>query len=184
MNVNTSGVLFTAQAAGKQMLRFGNGGSIVLIGSICGTIALEVRGAQRFPSSVLFASLLHRASNLGQPHVSDIAYHSSKGAVLQMTRSLACELGAHRVRVNSISPGFIDTRSAFATFRTVSWIKRAHLLCVVRPGNSLTSFLEDPAQAERWTAANPLGRIGRPDELRGVLAWLASDASSFCTGSK
>ncbi|KAM5541897.1 hypothetical protein V8D89_004626 [Ganoderma adspersum] len=132
MSVNTSGVLFTAQAAGKQMLRFGNGGSIVLIGSICGSIALE-------------------------PHVSDIAYHSSKGAVLQMTRSLACELGAHRVRVNSISPGFIDT--------------------------SLTSFLEDPAQAARWTAANPLGRIGRPDELRGVLAWLASDASSFCTGS-
>ena len=43
MNVNTSGVLFTAQAAGKQMLRFGNGGSIVLIGSICGSIALEVR---------------------------------------------------------------------------------------------------------------------------------------------
>ena len=43
--------------------------------------------------------------------MSDIAYHSSKGAVLQMTRSLACELGAHRVRVNSISPGFIDTRS-------------------------------------------------------------------------
>ncbi|PIL26865.1 hypothetical protein GSI_11045 [Ganoderma sinense ZZ0214-1] len=133
MSVNASGALFTAQAAGKQMLRFGNGGSIVLIASICGSVALE-------------------------PFVSDIAYHSSKSAVLQMTRSMACELGAHRVRVNSISPGFIDT--------------------------SMTAFLEDPAMAERWTAANPLGRIGRPDELRGVLAWLASDASSFCTGSK
>nr|VWO99595.1 Mannitol dehydrogenase [Ganoderma boninense] len=92
-----------------------------------------------------------------KPFVPDVAYHSSKSAVLQMTRSLACELGAHRVRVNSISPGFIDT--------------------------SMTAFLEDPAMAERWTAANPLGRIGRPDELRGALAWLASDASSFCTGS-
>ncbi|KAI1784650.1 sorbose reductase sou1 [Ganoderma leucocontextum] len=133
MSVNANGVLFTAQAAGKQMLRFGNGGSIVLLASICGSVALE-------------------------PHVCDIAYHSSKGAILQMTRSMACELGSHRIRVNSISPGFIKT--------------------------SMTAFLEDPALAERYTGANPLGRIGRPDELRGVLAWLASDASSFCTGSK
>ena len=48
----------------------------------------------------------------------DIAYHSSKGAVLQMTRSLACELGSHRVRVNSISPGFIDTRSVIPSLDT------------------------------------------------------------------
>ena len=42
LSVNTNGVLFTAQAAGRQMLRFGNGGSIVLIASICGSVALEV----------------------------------------------------------------------------------------------------------------------------------------------
>ena len=35
-----------------------------------------------------------------------------------------------------------------------------------------------------WSDLNPLGRIGRPDELRGVVTWLASDASSFCTGSE
>lgn len=41
-----------------------------------------------------------------------------------------------------------------------------------------------PEILERWSNLNPMGRIGRPDELRGVIAWLASDASSFCTGSE
>ena len=41
-----------------------------------------------------------------------------------------------------------------------------------------------PELLETWSSHNPLGRIGRPDELRGIVAWLASDASSFCTGSE
>ena len=41
-----------------------------------------------------------------------------------------------------------------------------------------------PHLLEKWASLNPLGRIGRPDELRGVVAWLASDASTFCTGSE
>lgn len=41
-----------------------------------------------------------------------------------------------------------------------------------------------PALLEKWSSMNPLGRIGRPDEIRGVVTWLASDASSFCTGSE
>jgi hypothetical protein len=41
-----------------------------------------------------------------------------------------------------------------------------------------------PHLLEKWSNLNPMGRIGRPDELRGVIAWLASDASSFCTGSE
>ena len=36
----------------------------------------------------------------------------------------------------------------------------------------------------KWASLNPMGRIGRPDELRGVVTWLASDASTFCTGSE
>ncbi|KAG6813353.1 hypothetical protein H0H92_011901 [Tricholoma furcatifolium] len=44
--------------------------------------------------------------------------------------------------------------------------------------------LKDPNILKRWSESAPLGRIGRSDELRGVVAWLASDASSFCTGSK
>jgi len=43
---------------------------------------------------------------------------------------------------------------------------------------------EQPHLFDKWSGLNPLGRLGRPDELRGVVAWLASDASTFCTGSE
>ncbi|KAG1743347.1 uncharacterized protein EDB91DRAFT_1346385 [Suillus paluster] len=133
LDVNTNGVLFTAQAAGRQMARFGRGGSIILIASMSGSI-----------------------TNRGHAWVS---YNSSKAAVLQMARSMACELGEKKIRVNSLSPGYIYT-SMTAAFLD----KQPHLL-------------------DAWSNMNPLGRLGRPDELRGVVTWLASDASTFCTGS-
>ncbi|KIJ69492.1 hypothetical protein HYDPIDRAFT_106123 [Hydnomerulius pinastri MD-312] len=133
MEVNTNGVLFTAQAGGRQMARFGTPGSIVLIASMSGSV-----------------------TNKDHAWVS---YNTSKSAVLQMARSMACELGARKIRVNSISPGYITTRM---TNRSID--ANPHLL-------------------DKWSAMKPLGRLGRPDELRGVVTWLASDASSFCTGS-
>ncbi|KAG8732874.1 hypothetical protein FRC11_010325 [Ceratobasidium sp. 423] len=134
MDVNVNGVLYTAQAAGQQMTRFGNPGSIILIASISGSV-----------------------TNQGHHWV---AYNTSKSAVLQMTRSLACELGKHKIRVNSISPGYIYTKMTAAYLDT------------------------QPGLAEKWSNLNPLGRIGEPHELRGVIAWLASDASTFCTGGE
>ena len=109
MGVNAGGTLFTAQTAGRQMVRFGNGGSIVLIASICGSVAMEV---SRRPLLSLPALRLTPAPppRPPKPHFHDVAYHSSKSAILQMTRSMACELGSHRIRVNSISPGIIKTR--------------------------------------------------------------------------
>ncbi|OBZ72127.1 Glucan 1,4-alpha-maltohexaosidase [Grifola frondosa] len=133
MAVNVNGVLFTAQAAGRQMARFGNGGSIILIASMSGSI-----------------------TNKDHAWVS---YNTSKSAVLQMARSMACELGTRRIRVNTLSPGHIYTNMTAAYLDT-----QPHLL-------------------DKWASLNPLGRIGRPDELRGVVTWLASDASTFCTGS-
>ncbi|KAG1826763.1 uncharacterized protein BJ212DRAFT_1565134 [Suillus subaureus] len=133
LDVNTNGVLFTAQAAGRQMSRFGRGGSIILIASMSGSI-----------------------TNRGHAWVS---YNSSKAAVLQMARSMACELGEKKIRVNSLSPGHIYTSMTAAYLD-----KQPHLFDV-------------------WSGMNPLGRLGRPDELRGVVTWLASDASTFCTGS-
>jgi len=133
MGVNVNGVLYTAQAAGRLMEKFGNGGSIILIASMSGTIT-------------------NRGHNW-------VAYNTSKSAVLQMTRSMACELGSKRIRVNSLSPGHIYTK--------------------------MTAALLDvqPELGEKWASSNPLGRLGRPDELRGVITWLASDSSTFCTGS-
>jgi NAD(P)-dependent dehydrogenase (short-subunit alcohol dehydrogenase family) len=133
LDVNTNGVLFTAQAAGQQMRRFGKGGSIVLIASMSGSI-----------------------TNKDHAWVS---YNTSKSAVLQMARSMACELGVEKIRVNTLSPGHIYTSMTAAYIDT-----QPHLL-------------------DKWSKLNPMGRIGRPDELRGVITWLAGDASSFCTGS-
>ncbi|KAI0933883.1 hypothetical protein AcW1_005580 [Taiwanofungus camphoratus] len=133
LDVNVNGVLFTAQAAGRQMARFGNGGSIVLIASMSGSIT-------------------------NKDHAW-ISYNTSKSAVLQMGRSMACELGIKRIRVNTISPGHIYT-------------------------NMTAAYVDpQPNLIEKWSSMNPLGRLGRPDELRGVVTWLASDASTFCTGS-
>ncbi|KAH9934914.1 sorbose reductase sou1 [Fomitopsis serialis] len=133
MEVNVNGALFTAQAAARQMARFGNGGSITFIASMSGSI-----------------------TNRDHPWIS---YNTSKSAVLQMTRSMACELGPKRIRVNSLSPGH------FYTNMTAAYLDvRPHLVEVL-------------------SNANPLNRLGRSDELRGVVTWLASDASTFCTGS-
>ncbi|EJD05911.1 NAD-binding protein [Fomitiporia mediterranea MF3/22] len=133
MNVNVHGVLYTAQAVGRQMTRFGTPGSIILIASMSGSIT-------------------------NRDHAW-VAYNTSKSAVIQMGRSMACELGPKRIRVNTLSPGHIYT-------------------------NMTAAYLDKyPELFDKWSNLNPLGRLGRPDELRGVVAWLASDASTFCTGS-
>ncbi|KAK7056422.1 hypothetical protein VNI00_002977 [Paramarasmius palmivorus] len=134
IDVNVHGVLFTAQAAGRQMEKLAIRGSIVITASMSGSI-----------------------TNRDQHWV---AYNTSKAAVVQMARSMACELGPKGIRVNSLSPGYIYTK-----------LTRA--------------FLDPrPELKAEWESQNPLGRLGRPDELRGVALWLAGDASTFCTGSE
>lgn len=81
--INLTGVFMSAQAVAKQMIRFGNGGSIVMIASMSGSIAN--RG--------LICS----------------AYNASKAGVIQLGRNLAAEWGQHNIRVNTISPGYIVT---------------------------------------------------------------------------
>ncbi|KAJ7095997.1 hypothetical protein C8R43DRAFT_1081840 [Mycena crocata] len=133
LDVNVSGVLFTAQAAGRQMERLGISGSIVLTASMSGSITNRTQ------------------------HMT--AYNASKSAVLQMARSMACELAPKGIRVNTISPGYISSE-------------------MTRVG-----FLQTPGLEAQLSAQNPMNRFGRTDELRGVALWLASDATTFCTGS-
>ena len=89
--------------------------------------------------------------------VPDAGYVASKSAVNGLTRELAVQWAADGVRVNAIAPGWF-------------------------PSEMTAELLEDE-RSRRWLERNcPLGRPGRIDELDGVLLFLASDASSYCTG--
>ncbi|KAJ5152525.1 gluconate 5-dehydrogenase [Penicillium capsulatum] len=86
------------------------------------------------------------------------AYASSKGGVVQMTKSFSNELAPHNIQVNCICPGYIRT--------------------------PLTKQLEnDPVYNDFILKATPAGRWGTPEDLRGACIFLASDASNFVTGS-
>lgn len=84
------------------------------------------------------------------------AYNASKAAVHQLTRSLAAEWAPHGVRVNALSPGYIKTAMA---------------------------PVDEPRFRHRWIEDAPMERYGTVDELGGAIVFLASDASSFVTGS-
>ncbi|BBZ43995.1 SDR family oxidoreductase [Mycobacterium parmense] len=82
-------------------------------------------------------------------------YCASKAAVIHLTKAMAVELAPHNIRVNSVSPGYIRTE-----------------------------LVEPLAEYHRqWEPRIPLGRMGRADELNGLYVYLASDASSYMTGS-
>jgi 2-keto-3-deoxy-L-fuconate dehydrogenase len=87
------------------------------------------------------------------------AYCASKGAVVSLTRALAVDHVADGIRVNAVCPGTVDT----------PWVRRL----VEDVGESLDAL----------TARQPLGRLGRPEEVAEAAAYLASDAASFVTGS-
>jgi meso-butanediol dehydrogenase/(S,S)-butanediol dehydrogenase/diacetyl reductase len=93
------------------------------------------------------------------------AYAASKGAIHSLTRALALDHEADGIRVNSISPGSIRT-PMLAT-------SAAHFA----PG------LPAETVFARFGAAHPMGRIGTPEEVAELAAFLASDKSAFCTGS-
>lgn len=86
-----------------------------------------------------------------------LAYTISKGGMRQMTRAMAIELAPRGIRVNAIGPGSIKT----AMLAGVSGNKSAH---------------------DKIMARTPMGRIGHPDEIAGVAAFLASEDASYMTG--
>ena len=90
------------------------------------------------------------------------AYSASKWAVRGMTKSAAKELGRRGVRVNSVHPGYIDTEMLAQT----------------------SVFNEDDDRSRRVLRQVPLRRIAEPAEVGRVVLFLASDASSYCTGQE
>ena len=101
------------------------------------------------------ASMSGIISNTPQPQS---AYNVSKAGVIMLTKSLAGEWAKRGVRVNSISPGYIGTEMTKAGMSNPEW------------------------QAD-WLKFTPMGRVGEPREVATAVVYLASDASSYFTGS-
>ena len=110
---------------------------------------------QRTPASILFiASISAHRTNYPQPQA---AYNASKAALISLKSSLAAEWATHGIRVNSISPGYMDT--------------------ILNEGEGLK------ACRETWTSRNPTGRMGSPQELEGAVVLLCSAAGSYMNGA-
>ncbi|KAH9818022.1 hypothetical protein DFH28DRAFT_888937 [Melampsora americana] len=130
MDINLNGVFFCAQSCAKHMISSGRGGSMIFIGSMSGSIV-----------------------NYPQPQC---AYNASKAAVIHLMKSLAAEWAPHKIRCNTISPGYMNT---------------------------LLNEKFDPLLKKVWFERTPVGRMGHVSDLNGAALYLASDASAFTTGS-
>ena len=133
--VNVRGVYHCLQA-GVAILKEHGGGSIINMASIASTIGIPDR----------------------------FAYSMSKGAVLMMTRSVACDYLKESIRCNCISPARVRT----------PFVDR--FVAENYPGKEAEMF-------DQLSATQPLGRMGRPEEVASLAVYLASDESSFVTGS-
>jgi len=127
IDINLTGVFLVAKHALVHMKKQGSG-SIINCASILG--------------------------NVGQSMTA--AYSAAKGGVVNLTRSLAIEMAPHGIRVNTVSPAYIDT--------------------------PLLKDL-DPDTLKALIALHPVGRLGRPEEVAKAVSFLACDDASFITGA-
>ncbi|MGI9498481.1 MAG: SDR family NAD(P)-dependent oxidoreductase, partial [Geminicoccaceae bacterium] len=131
MTAGPEGSFFAVRAAGKYMLQRKTG-AVVNVASIMGLV--------------------------GGAHYPNLAYHAAKGAIVNMTRALACEWASSGIRVNAVAPTFART-------------------AMTGP------LMSDNAMVERLLEATPMGRFVEPEEVASAIAFLASDAAAMITGA-
>ncbi|KAF2648040.1 NAD(P)-binding protein [Lophiostoma macrostomum CBS 122681] len=132
ISVNLNGTFLFARAAGKWMIENEVKGKMLMISSMSGSI---VNRPQK-----------------------QAAYNASKAASAQLMRSLAGEWAPHGIRVNALSPGYIQT--------------------VANEGSEMEELKKE------WVKHIPMARVAKPEEFRGTAVWMVSEASSYLTGSE
>jgi 2-deoxy-D-gluconate 3-dehydrogenase len=130
MNVNLRSVFFLTQAVARHMIKSSTAGRIINIASL-----LSFQGGIRIS-----------------------AYTASKHGLAGLTRLLANELASHRITVNAIAPGYMET-------------------------DNTAALRADPMRSEKILDRIPMGRWGRPGDLATAVVFLASPASSYVTGT-
>lgn len=130
LSVNMTGMFVAARLAARHMKTSGKGGAIVNTASIMGL------------SGGLYPN---------------VAYQSTKGGVVNMTRALALEWAALGIRVNAVAPTFVRT-------------------------GFIQPILDDPERMANIAAHTPLGRIAEPEEVADAILFLASPAAAMITG--
>jgi NAD(P)-dependent dehydrogenase (short-subunit alcohol dehydrogenase family) len=119
---------------------------------LCSQAAARLMLPRQSGSIINIGSISSRTVNVPQKQA---VYNTSKAGVVMLSRSMALEWAPHGVRVNSISPGYMKTEMTLSSMSQLF-----------------------PA----WESLTPMGRLGEPEELRGALIFLASDASAYMTG--
>lgn len=133
ITANLTGTFFVSRA-GVPMLRRAGGGSIVNIGSYLGLVGIKQRAA----------------------------YCASKGGVTLLTKAMALDHAAEKIRVNCICPALVETEMALGAMQR----------------------MPDPAAYRKLRESQiPMGRAGRPDEVAELAVFLASDESAWMTGN-
>jgi NAD(P)-dependent dehydrogenase (short-subunit alcohol dehydrogenase family) len=131
IDVNLNGGFLIAQGAARLMAAQGRGGAIVINASTAAAHVCDMLGA----------------------------YAASKAGLAMLARTLASELGPHRIRVNLVLPGVIET--------------------------SMTrSLLDEPATRADVLSETPVGRLGRPEDIAKLVAFLCSEDAAFITGAE
>ena len=123
---------------------------------LCAQACVKEMAKQKSGVIVNIASVAMGQQGVGMSNI--VHYCASKGGIAGMTEALAVELAPYNIRVNAISPGMIETPM-------------------------ISSIKQDSKTVEAMLAKVPMRRVGKPEEVSNLVLFLASEVSSYMTGS-